>query len=64
MPHFTLWFETEALRDRLLPVILLRIPWQRLLWAVWRWFGDEVDVPFWHERFYAWLTRRAMEGDT
>ena len=26
MPHFTLWFETEALRDRLLPVILLRIP--------------------------------------
>lgn len=21
MPHFTLWFETEALRDHLLPII-------------------------------------------
>jgi len=159
MPHFTLWFETEALRDRLLLVILLRIPpwfkfsactgtpdvtigtgevdqgfpfpvrpgtvyifddeiparavglaapmrasirvraidsdnvlvmrvwhellhavgqpaddmiplapewqtsWERLLWIVWRWFGDPVDVPFWHERFYAWLTRRAMEAE-
>jgi len=48
MPHFTLSFKTEALRDR-------------LLWAVWRWFGDSVGVPFWHEWFYAWLTRRAME---
>ena len=49
MPHLTLFFKTGALRDR-------------LLWAVWRWFGDPVDVPFWHERFYAWLTRRAMEA--
>lgn len=34
-------------------------PWERLLWAVWRWCGDSVDVPFWHRRFYRWLTRRA-----
>jgi len=37
-------------------------PGERLLWAVWRWFGDSVGVPFWHERYYAWLTRRAMEA--
>ena len=34
-------------------------PWERLLWTVWRWCGDSVDVPFWHRRFYAWLTARA-----
>ena len=33
-------------------------PWERLLWAVWRWLQVPVDVPFWHRRFYRWLTLR------
>ena len=31
---------------------------ERLLWAVWRWLQVPVDVPFWHRRFYRWLTLR------
>ena len=37
-------------------------PWERLLWAVWRWLQVPVDVPFWHRRFYRWLTTRAALG--
>ena len=33
-------------------------PGERLLWAVWRWLQVPVDVPFWHRRFYRWLTLR------
>ena len=38
-------------------------PWQRILWTVWRWCGDPVDVPYWHRRYYAWLTERAARSD-
>ncbi len=34
-------------------------PLQRLLWALWPRFCGSVDVPFWHRRYYAWLTLRA-----
>lgn len=46
----------------------LRADWQtpvdRLWWAVWPWFfgPGTYDTPFWHSRFYSWLTRRAEAG--
>ena len=34
-------------------------PLERILWHVWRIFGEPVDIPFWQSRYYAWLTKRA-----
>lgn len=34
-------------------------PWERLLWWFWARYVGPVDVPFWHRRFYRWLTLRA-----
>lgn len=36
--------------------------WDRLLWQVWPWFAGSRDVPRWHRRYYAWLTKCAMEA--
>lgn len=32
---------------------------ERLMWVAWQSLSRPVDVPFWHRRFYAWLTERA-----
>ncbi len=35
-------------------------PIERLLWAIWPYLvGSSRDVPFWHRRYYPWLTERA-----
>ena len=34
-------------------------PFDYLLWWVYGWCGWSVDVPYWHKRFYRWLTARA-----
>lgn len=31
-------------------------PFEHVLWAIWPWFMGSRDVPFWHRRFYRWLT--------
>ncbi|MCK9277019.1 MAG: hypothetical protein M0P22_02895 [Methanoculleus sp.] len=35
---------------------------ERILWGLWQSLARPVDVPFWHSRFYAWLTERAGAG--
>ena len=35
---------------------------ERLVWAAWQSLSRPVDVPFWHRKFYAWLTERAESG--
>jgi hypothetical protein len=35
-------------------------PWERLMWWFWERYVGPVDVPFWHRRFYRWLTLRAL----
>ncbi len=32
---------------------------ERLMWAAWQSLARPVDVPFWHRKFYVWLTERA-----
>lgn len=34
-------------------------PLERVMWALWPWVFGSHDVPFWHRRFYRWLTTRA-----
>lgn len=34
-------------------------PLERILWRVWEFLLLPRDVPFWHRRFYRWLTKRA-----
>jgi hypothetical protein len=34
----------------------------RLMWTAWQSLSRSVDVPFWHRKFYEWLTERAAEG--
>ncbi len=34
-------------------------PIERVLWTVWPYLRGSRDVPFWHRRYYAWLTERA-----
>lgn len=31
-------------------------PFEHVLWVIWPWFMGSRDVPFWHRRFYRWLT--------
>jgi len=31
-------------------------PLERVVWVLWPWFFGSRDVPFWHRRFYRWLT--------
>jgi len=41
--------------------------WQRwyeiVLWWIWPYLLGSRHCPFWHKRFYAWLTRRAIERE-
>lgn len=39
-------------------------PIERLLWAVWPYLCGSLDVPFWHRRYYTWLTERAAVEET
>ena len=40
-------------------------PIERLLWAIWPYLvGSSRDVPFWHRRYYTWLTERAAAEET
>ena len=40
-------------------------PIERLLWAIWPYLvGSSRDVPFWHRRYYPWLTERAAAEET
>ena len=32
---------------------------ERILWHIWRIFGEPVDIPFWQTKYYMWLTARA-----
>lgn len=34
-------------------------PIEQLLWAIWPYLCGSLDVPFWHWRYYTWLTERA-----
>ncbi len=36
---------------------------ERLIWAAWQSLSRPIDVPFWHRKFYAWLTERAASGE-
>ena len=36
---------------------------ERLVWAAWQSLSRPIDVPFWHRKFYAWLTERAASGE-
>ncbi|MDV2480717.1 hypothetical protein F8E02_01585 [Methanoculleus sp. Wushi-C6] len=35
---------------------------ERLIWAAWQSLSRPMDVPFWHRKFYVWLTERAASG--
>jgi hypothetical protein len=37
-------------------------PFERLLWWLWPHFCGPVDVPYWHRKFYHFLTSRAALG--
>ena len=37
-------------------------PFERLLWWLWPHFCGPVDVPYWHRKFYHFLTARAALG--
>ena len=34
----------------------------RLIWAAWQSLSRPLDVPYWHRKFYSWLTDRAAAG--
>ncbi len=46
-------------------MVILASDWQtpveRILWYIWRIFGEPVDIPLWQFRYYAWLTARAEQ---
>ena len=37
-------------------------PFERILWWLWPHFCGPVDVPYWHRKFYHFLTSRAALG--
>lgn len=38
-------------------------PFDRLMWWLWPYLGwRNYDVPYWHRKFYHWLTARAALG--
>jgi hypothetical protein len=38
-------------------------PFDRLVWWLWPYLvGYNYDVPYWHRKFYHWLTTRAALG--
>ena len=44
-------------------MVTLASEWQTagesILWYLWKLFNQQVDIPFWQRKFYAWLTARA-----